>query len=79
MFRRQNLGRRFRDANRANSGFSGNVVWEYIPQGDAPLPDQVRLSELALQPDGRVFVTEEKWQSTDLIAFDSQTGGTSGR
>ena len=37
------------------------------------------MTELALHPDGRVFVTEEEWNSTDLIAFEGQTGGTSGR
>jgi alpha-tubulin suppressor-like RCC1 family protein len=52
-------------------GATGTVSWQYFAPDDGPL------SEVAVHPDGRVFVSTEGYYDPDLtylIAFDGDTG-----
>jgi hypothetical protein len=50
-------------------GVSGEVTWEYFADDGA-------LSEVAIHPDGRIFVVDEAYHTadTDLVALDGVTG-----
>jgi len=55
-------------------GTNGSTSWEYLVRDN-----YAELSEMAIRSDGTVFISEEGWTKTELVALDGTTGAVLSR